>query len=206
MTTLTQILKVIDEHHAARVERAIELDATIDNRGRLHASHDGYTLDGVVYQGGEYLPEEDGGLSPSTLKIKCSVNVAEILESVLDASHGKTWEHNGFILCYCYIRGMGSLLKKIKRVLPNGEKQLVLAGTKPASECGKSFKFSYGKVWAKAARDHNGTLFDVTMEPYINVPTYTKEVSEKGIKKTKFKSEWDGKACCFWYPPDYITE
>ena len=51
--------------HLAAAPRAPKLsvdiykDATIDAEGRAHAPFDGYEHEGIIYRGGEYLPEPD---------------------------------------------------------------------------------------------------------------------------------------------------
>ena len=93
---------------AARVAVVSDAGAIMGKDGRWHAPHNGFTwLDGRVYNGGEYLPEEDGA-SSNTRQIKFTVNATEAVKASLKTigcSFGAAFERNGKVVCYAYFEG-----------------------------------------------------------------------------------------------------
>lgn len=125
------ITSSIQGMRAARVAVASDAGAIMGRDGRWHAPHNGFTwLDGCVYNGGEYLPEEDGA-SSNTRQIKFTVNATEAVKASLKTigcSFGAAFERDGKAVCYAYFEGsiaetshIRALVKPDRRVLSFAE-------------------------------------------------------------------------------------
>ena len=127
----TNIVSAVRDMRAARVAVASDAGAIMGKDGRWHAPHNGFTwIDGRVYNGGEYLPEEDGAAS-NTRQIKFTVNATEAVKASLKTigcTFGAAFERNGVHVCYAYFEGsiaetshIRTLVKPDRRVLSYAE-------------------------------------------------------------------------------------
>lgn len=138
--TVATFSAAINAAVSARADRLAPRDSNaapvIGKGGRLHAPHDGYVWNDVVYAAGEFLADDCAALD--TYRILVAIDVKDAMKSLEDVTVTFGAEFDG--MCYAYINAPKYITSKLPKFF---EKYMVPANCDAPT--GKSWKFSYKK-------------------------------------------------------------
>jgi len=150
---------LIDSAPRSVNEVASSIGAVVDRQGRLHAPHDGFVFEGIVYRGGEYLPVEHANLTNQreSLRLKMTVEqadktIAMLEQAKLDCSASKGKEFDGKV--YLYINQITAKQKsEVLGLMPQDNIKILLSVEQAKQHrvtglLGKTFKYSHKKKLA----------------------------------------------------------
>ena len=215
MTTLSEIkqtLKQVRDDANLRYAKCIE-DAgsapTTDSQGRRHAPCDGYLWGGHIFNGGEFLPDDEDycGSSWHEIKIKVATSIIPELMTVLNGSTGKAWQQDGVEIAYFYAQVSKREKTALSKVLDSKGKKLVLIDELPATtgSCGKAWKFNLAPFIKRNVDIYGFKWLDV-VESIVNheFPGLPWEWATNKKGNQTIKTPWQGKQVAFFYFDDVV--
>jgi len=193
-----------------------DFDLKRDADGRLHAPCDGFTwINGEVYAGGQYLPEEDSDNQLAQMRVKVTIPALEKIKSLLgdsQVSNGKVWDQDGMKMTYAYIKLTQSLKDTLRPLAPVQTKTLVEATEAEIESEKATWKFTLrGVTHAFNKQGESGFDFycdDKGLDFGVNIFFNKKpdgEYHNPRAKKSLFFSPLAGKMVTYKYSKDYLT-